>query len=71
MWKNLATVAADEQNSPGLGDSPEKAAQTGRKLFNVVFATSEYKRPTETVNDNYQCKRQLSLPATSTQALEL
>ena len=38
-WKNLARVAAEEQNGPGVRESPEKAVPTRRKLLFVVFAT--------------------------------
>ena len=37
--KNLARVAADEQNGPGVREAPEKAVPTRRKLLIVVFAT--------------------------------
>ena len=69
-WKNFARAAADEQNGPGLRESSEKAVPTRRKLLIVVFATSAYKLPT-TSSKSYYCKRQLSLPATSTQTREL
>ena len=45
-----------------FGSSPEKAGQTRRKLLIEDFAV--YKQPTT------YCKRQLSLPATSTQTHE-
>ena len=37
--KNLAREAAEEQNGPGLWNSPEKAVPTRPKLLIEVFAT--------------------------------
>ena len=39
-WNNLARVAAEEQNDPGLWKFAGRAVPTRRKLLNEVFATS-------------------------------
>ena len=55
-WKNLARVAADEQNGPSVRESPEKVVPTRRQLLIGVFATSVYKQPTTSSKPHYNFK---------------
>lgn len=60
--EKFASLAGDEQNGPGRSGST--------KIAHCGLPCIVYKLPT-TSSKSYYCKRQLSLPATSTQSHEL
>ena len=68
MWKNLAKVAAEEQNGPGLwafaGESGPDSIDENCLLRSSLHQYKNNQQP-------IVLKRQLSLPATSTHAREL